>query len=389
MRMVKKILQRVAAIVAICFMAVGGLAVVVPAAHAATATQRDCDDNAVIRCGITSLQDLKAKYNQNQGGNVKQIFAHYSIKSAAALDGMVAGRVTKNGDVFVGNTKVANRANSAGRQNLPGSTKIPNVNAYMRPTTVSFRSDSLDAFAQMKDGKFRFAVIKACGNPVQAFPVTKPSKPTKPKPLPGKPNLTIKKDVRVLGNSEFEPSVEADPGDELQYRVTIENFTSKVDVKNLHIQDSLPQGLTYEDGNLEGSQEVAGFKISDLVGEGINVATLPKDRLLEITFVVKVGDSVDACEVPLRNVAFVEADNVPEKQGEALTKVCQPETPVAPTTPEQPQQSEQPQEQTPQVLGVQTLTAAGPAGLFGAFSATSLIGFAAYKLKDFYLAFLR
>jgi uncharacterized repeat protein (TIGR01451 family) len=394
--MVKRFLQRVAGITVICLVAVSGVLAMVPMQKvSADYPNGDCDPNAVLRCGVNSISELKSDYSKNQGGDTKAIFAHFGMKSTTAFDGMKRGRVTKSGEIWVSNTKVATGAVTAGRTKMGNDeVKVPGANAWMRPPSRSFQSDSLEAFVKLNsNGEFVYGVILSCGNPVQAQhkikspPKKQPQpKPEQPKPVPVKPGLAIQKDVRVIGNSEFEQSVEADPGDELQYRITIDNLSGKADVKNLRIQDSLPQGVTFEDTALEGSESIREFQVSDLVGEGIELETLAKGTLVEITFVVKVGDAVDACETPLRNVASAEADDVPEEEDDALATVCQPETPPAPTTPEQPE------EQQPQVLGEQTptiLTAAGPTGILGAFSATSIIGFAAYKLKDFYLLILK
>jgi len=390
--MLKTVLQKVAGGLLICVLAVSSLVAVMPSQKALAAAQ-DCGPNAVLKCGVVSLSDLKAKYRQNQGGNVNKIYAHYSIPNEAAMDGMVKGRVTKSGDVFVNNVKVAQHANSAGRTNLPGSTKIPGVDAYMRVTGISFQSESLDAYVQMRGGMFRFAVLTVCGNPVQGYPIVKP-KPTptptptptpepEPEPEPENPGLEITKDVRLLnGTASWQQEVTAEPDGRLQYRITVEN-TGDADLENLRIQDSLPEGMSFTDATLEGSEEVQQFMISDLVGEGIELDALEEGGKIEIFFTVTVASDAEACEEPMQNIAFAEADDVPEEDDDALVKVCQPETPIVPETPK-----------TPQVKAAQTakpsiLPVTGAAGIAGIFSVTSLLGVAAYKLKEFYSIFLR
>ncbi|HTE22581.1 MAG TPA: hypothetical protein VK674_06095 [Candidatus Limnocylindria bacterium] len=376
--MLKTFLQKVAGGLTISALAVSSLAVA--RAPQVLAAAQDCGPNAIIYCGVTDLNNLKAKYRENQAGNVDDVYRHFGIANEAAMDGVVKGRVTKSGDVFVGTQKVATGAQSAGRKNLPGSTKLPGIEAYKRPTNVSFRSESLEAFVQMRGGSFKFAVLLACGNPVTAKPVVKP-KPTPtptPQPEPKQPGLEIKKDVRVAGDTDWQQEVEADPGAEVEYRITVEN-TGETDLENLEIQDSLPEGVSFDDVDLEGSDEAGQFQVSDLVGGGIELGSLAKGDEIEIQFTVTVGTEVDACEEPLQNVAFAQADDVPEEEDDALVKVCQPEEPE--------------EEETPEVLGVQTppsgkMPETG-AAVAGVFSVTSILGFAAYKLKEFYSLFLR
>lgn len=137
---------------------------------------RDCDDNAVLRCGAMTTNELQSKY-QNQ--NAQPIFSYFGI-SQQEINSMdssaVAGQVTRDGQVKVGGKVVATNAMTAGRQNMAGSTKVNSGGQtfYARPTGVSFQSQSLPAFVVMKNGIFQYAVIASCGNPVKATPVRKP-----------------------------------------------------------------------------------------------------------------------------------------------------------------------------------------------------------------------
>lgn len=74
---------------------------------------------------------------------------------------------------------VATNAMTAGRQNMPGSTQMTSDDTvfFKRPPSVSFQSSSLPAFVVMNNGRFDFAIIASCGNPVNATPVTVRVKP--------------------------------------------------------------------------------------------------------------------------------------------------------------------------------------------------------------------
>lgn len=379
--MVKAVMQKLVGIISICLLVVSSLTAFLPAQPVYAAEPRDCDSNAVLFCGAYSTSELKTKYRKNQGGDTKAIFSHFGMKSESSLNGMVNGRVTKSGDIYAGSKKVATGAVTAGRHKMGSDeVKVPGANAWMRPPSRSFRSSSLDAFVKLNSrGEFVYGVIKSCGNPVQAqnkfkFP---PKEKPQPKPAPKKPGLDIEKDVRVLGDSDWEQHVAADPDAEVQYRITIKN-TGETDLKNVEVQDSLPSGVSFEDVDLDTAPSGSGVDatISDLVGSGVELGTLPKGEVREIRFVVAVGSDVDACDVPMRNVASADADDVPEVDDDALVTVCQPEE-------EKPQVKADVDKPAPTKL-----PETGAAGALGIFSVTSILGFAAYKLKEFYSTFL-
>jgi uncharacterized repeat protein (TIGR01451 family) len=277
--MAKRILQKLASILSVCLLAVGSLTAFAPAptANAAYPNSPDCDANAVIRCGIRDGNELKRKYRENQGGDLRAIFAHFGMKNESALNGMTRGHVTKSGEIWVGNKKVATGAVTAGRHKMSNDeVKVPGANAWMRPPSRSFRSNSLETLVKLNDrGEFVYGVIMSCGNPVQAqHKIKSPPKKQKPQPKPQpkekKPELDIKKDVRTHEEVEWQQEVMADPNGKVQYRITVEN-TSDTELQNLLIQDSLPDGVSFEDANLEGSETVTGFMISELVGDGIEI----------------------------------------------------------------------------------------------------------------------
>jgi hypothetical protein len=156
-----------------------------PAAGALTIdSQRDCDSNAVIRCGALTPNELKTKYDSS--ASARTIFHNFGITHNDIDDlntTAVEGKVTQGGRVLVNGEVVATNAVTVGRENIEGSQAVTanGVTFYKRPPSVSFQSSSLPAFVVMKDGQFDYAIIAACGNPVSATPVVKP-KPTPPAP---------------------------------------------------------------------------------------------------------------------------------------------------------------------------------------------------------------
>jgi hypothetical protein len=162
------------------------------------AASRDCDANAVIYCGAMDKAELVRKLQQGDGkhsaSDLQAIMTSYGITVAEINSGDTQeGTVRKDGSVWVGSKKVADGAISTGRVDMPGSTRRGNL--YERPTSVSFRSESLPAFVYMPNGRFEWAIIKSCGNPVKAraaevtvsttpTPTPPPPKPTPPPPAP-------------------------------------------------------------------------------------------------------------------------------------------------------------------------------------------------------------
>lgn len=151
---------------------------------------RDCDSNAVIRCGALSTTELQNKYSSN--GSAQAIYSYFGISSSDinTLDNKaVAGEVTSSGLVRVDGKTVATDAVTAGRGYISGSTAVERngVKFYVRPPRVSFVSSPLSAFVVMNGDRFNFAILASCGNPVTATAVAKPApKPTVKKTTPPK-----------------------------------------------------------------------------------------------------------------------------------------------------------------------------------------------------------
>lgn len=351
--------------------AAGVFAAFVPTDRAA-AESRDCDANAVMRCGAYSLSELKRKYRENQNGNTQDIFRHFGINNEAAMDGMVEGRVTADNKVYAGSRLVATDAVTAGRQeiNRRGGTSTPILAgaAYERPPSVSFAdpNGSLQTYVKLdENGNFKYAVIKSCGNPVKAKPVEKPKpkqpkpeKPVKPVQQPKIPDFEVEKVVRNIDPTDWMEQVDAKPADRLEYRVTIRN-TGETDLENIVVRDQLPTGVQYLDDSLriDGS-----MNDNDLFKDGITVNSLKKGESLRFTFKAKVLDSTEHCKKPgLRNVVLVNPKDLKEKSDDAFVKVCKPEV-----------KKEQPV--------VVTLPETGPGAALGLFASTSVAGALAHRL---------
>jgi hypothetical protein len=160
----------------------------------------DCDANNVIMCGASTPAALQN--GTNQAGTL-QIFSAFNITdndinriNTASVNGVV----TNDNNIWIRADSglcpditmnsltarqrqavlthpnmclVATDAITAGRQNIAGSRAVisDGVKFFERPPSVSFVQSSLSAYVVMRNGRFDFAIIKSCGNPVMATPV--------------------------------------------------------------------------------------------------------------------------------------------------------------------------------------------------------------------------
>ena len=168
---------------------------------------RDCDSNAVIRCGALSTTELKKAYDR--WASVGHIYSYFGISEndIKTIDKyVVAGRVYKNGEVRVGSKLdkvVATNAVTAGRENIKGSVAgiSKGTKFYTRPPKTSFRVNSIAAYVVMKNGTYDFAILAACGNPVKATA----KKIAKPTPPPEEPEPEQKR-IGVTTSTQTPPS---------------------------------------------------------------------------------------------------------------------------------------------------------------------------------------
>ncbi|MDN5835563.1 MAG: PKD domain-containing protein, partial [bacterium] len=173
----------------------------------ATSSPRDNDCNAVMYGGAYSAGEFakklkagdKGKSCSHSSSNLKAVYKTYGIDTS--LKGAKSGTVTSKGNVIVDGKTVATNAWSVGRHNFGKSTKVNSngVTTYKRATSTSFVSGSIPAFVMFnKDGTFKNAVLKSCGNPVGG-------KNKVPKKSAKCDNLTSKK----LSRTKFEFNAKA------------------------------------------------------------------------------------------------------------------------------------------------------------------------------------
>jgi hypothetical protein len=154
---------------------------------------QNCDANAVMWCGASSVSQLINRYNDGDGYNsaasIQHIYSFFGISSSqinsmrsSSVD-VEAGWVGKNNHVYNNhNDLIATGAITGGRSRISGSMreKVDGTVFFVRPPSVSFQDNFLSAYVVLVNNRFAFAILSSCGNAVMATPVAQ----SQPKPMP-------------------------------------------------------------------------------------------------------------------------------------------------------------------------------------------------------------
>jgi len=300
------------------------------------AERPDCDSNAILYCGAYDLGTLYNKYNNDSGAQATYAASPFGISRSeffSLSNGYKIGSVTRNNTVVVDGKVVATNAITAGNHNIGGSTKIQGAPGYYRAPSVSFKQYSLSAFVKFDaQGRFQFAVIRSCGNPVVGTP-TQPAKP----PFVPKPSFSVEKKVKVAyTNDQFQEKITVKTGERVEYAIAVTN-TGNVDLKNMMVRDKLPNSMSYVPNSTHMITSYAGQKrLPDgVAGRGINIGTLPVKGTAYVFFKADApkasNTNLKICETGeksvLHNVAYAGPSTLPEKNDDADVLTCRPGKP--------------------------------------------------------------
>jgi len=324
-----------------------------------TAKAADCDDNAVIRCGVAAA-NIVQKCQENQAGNVQAVWQAFGIADCgAALNGLVVAEVGSDNNVYVNGQVVATNAVTAGRQNMPGSTAILGGAFYQRPPSVSFRSARLSALARIDNGVFKYAIIESCGNPVKATPTAQPQ-PTQPQPSQPQPPqpqqhpaLTITKAVSkaiVPLNQDFD------------YTIAVKN-TGDQTLTNVTVSDTAPAGVMFVN-NASGSTTQFTTTIAKIDPGASQNFTIHARITQQIKDAIVNTACVTSTEMPNKNCANAQNQLACDVKPELPlnSPECKSVVPVVKNSKPQPQPTQ--------------LADTGPEDLIGIGSSVSIAGYA-------------
>ena len=147
-------------------------------------------------------------------------------------------------------------------------------------------------------------------------------------------NFTVNKDVRKDGDSKFVESVNAKPGDTLNYRITYKN-TGNVQANNVILKDMLPEGVSFVPGSVKimNANNLSGAFVKDgdnLFSSGINIGSYTAGSNALVIFDAKVAknDNLPKCGT---NTLVNTASAQPQGQGTrtddakaVVNKECKP-----------------------------------------------------------------
>ena len=271
------------------------------------ATPKDCDSNAIIRCGVYDSGAMIDQYNHNTNG-VKDIYNHFQIDGD--FSGMVDGTVTKDNKVIVGGQVVATNAITSGRGNISPSQAISlgGRTFYKRPPSVSFNSSSIPAYVKMVNGQFKWAVIKSCGNPVQGSPTFTPA-----------PATTIQKKVTTDLTSPTDvayfsapKTVQAEKGQQVRFIMQASN-TGNTQVAG-YVLDRLPAGTSFVSGKYIA-------KHAGVVSASGNISVQSPDGRYGWIGILQPGDEVKLdiivsynVDSPVTNIVCIKTNELPNEQ---------------------------------------------------------------------------
>ena len=137
-------------------------------------------------------------------------------------------------------------------------------------------------------------------------------------------DFTIKKEVRKAGEKAFVKSVEAKPGDTLNYRMNVTN-SGQTDLNNINLKDTLPKGITNVPGTVRimNASNPGGAYIKDgdnLFKGGVNIGSYTAGSNAIVIFDAKVADNdiLPTCGLSLlRNIATAQPEGSQPKDDDA------------------------------------------------------------------------
>lgn len=316
--MKKKILKRVLAVAVVsAVLAIGGNIANLKLKQASAGYP--CYDPNIVHCGAASKQDLVSAMNgTDQAGHrdIKDIFDRIGIYEKDILSARVVdGTVRKSdGAVIVGGQVVA--TNTVNGQRGSYGIQGPHTSwiglEWAHPS-ANFRADSLDVWVYMVNGQFKYAIIKACGNPVLVPPLQE---------IPTR--ITIKKEVmNITSDKVWKKSNEAKPTNALGYLLTLQN-TSDVSVREVVVKDILPGHMDLIPGTgkliINNNQEI---DIPDrAIAGGYNLGILSPGQVVYIKFATRLKDDFPGGCTNLINTGIAKGGNTEQVQDTASTLVC-------------------------------------------------------------------
>lgn len=346
--------------------------------------------NDIVPNGTASYADVTRHYNANTCGDVTAIYNHYWIKpNLAAGDKVIDGTSNNRGEIIANGRVVATNAASIGRHNIHATSQRIAIagQTYYQTSHVGGKAfanpnGSLPTLVVLdKDGNFKNAIIKACGNPVYATPV--------PPPVPPKPPV---KDIQVCElSSKKVITIKEDQFNPALHSKNLEDCKEKnIQVCELATKKVITiKGSEFDaekhSKNLEDCKEVL-IQVCDLTTKKIitineeQFDTKKHSKNLEDC---KTPEKMVVCDFETKTVVTIDKKDFDSKKHSTNLKDCEKKCPIPGKEhlPADSAECEVPVTPTPVTPVTPTPTAlpvTGPADIFGAGIGLSAMGLATY-----------
>lgn len=183
---IKRLVRNAAAVPAAAVLTLGAVVAVAPTTQAQQMS-RDNSTNSIINGGTLSTQEFVNKAQANNPNDLQAIYQDYGLGVGDYNNfqqNAKMGVAHRNGDVTVDGRVVARNAYSLGRDKKAYSTnRVINGKTYYESRAQDvFQSNTIPAMVMLDNqGRYRFGVLTACGNPMRATPVTPAAQPQLPR----------------------------------------------------------------------------------------------------------------------------------------------------------------------------------------------------------------
>lgn len=182
-------------------------------------------------------------------------------------------------------------------------------------------------------------------------------------------SVSITKQVRKLGETTWNVTNNAQPGDTLEYLITFKNQGNTV-LQNVKIGDNMPAHVTYVPGTtmLKNGANPSGIKITsdNITTGGIDVGNYNPGAVGYVWFQAKINKDLAPGCYDFKNVGVVRPQGMNEFYNTAITHVCVAAVQTTPTPTPAPQPTPLPQ-----------------TGAEGAMAATMGTGALGYSLRNY------
>ena len=141
-------------------------------------------------------------------------------------------------------------------------------------------------------------------------------------------DIQVDKKVRLAGQTDFVESVEAKPGDRIQWAIFVKN-NGQATINNINVRDVLPPHVKLNSGSVkwyDAAQNGAQQQDAPLFDGGINFGSYGAGANFYVRFSTEALGDFEGCQVAVRNLAYARSDETPaEKQDFADVVIKKPD----------------------------------------------------------------